>query len=88
MHCGRRHRPAEAICSNISSGDAEAASGLRLNISNDGWHAVDLWEKKQQYVCIPRCLGCQQPDPLQEALNTEAVFSIVGRRDATTWKEV
>jgi hypothetical protein len=23
---------------------AEAASGLRLNISNDGWHAVDFWE--------------------------------------------
>jgi hypothetical protein len=27
---------------------AEAASGLRLNISNDGWHAVDLWEKQQR----------------------------------------
>jgi hypothetical protein len=24
---------------------AEAASGLRLNISNNGWHAVDLWKE-------------------------------------------
>jgi hypothetical protein len=64
----------------------EAASGLRLSISNDGWHAVDLWERNSSMIWYPSLSSMSmQPDPLPGGTEIHS-RSIVGRRDATTWK--
>jgi hypothetical protein len=61
---------------------AEAASGLRLNISNDGWHAVDLWEETAAYD-MARVRMSMQPDPLPGGTEYRGSVEHLGVRDRT-----
>jgi hypothetical protein len=65
-----------AEAANISMVVMEAASGLRLNISNDGWHAVDLWERNSSMIWYPSLSRMSmQPDPLPGGTGIQRVLS-------------